>query len=119
MYRDGANYKSWGAVIFSNQENVNLMTMKGRLQGAFLVDGTFVADQIRIPEVFLCLDWGIDQNDHCLHEFVSLEETSDAADDKYARSLLVFVLEVEAAAKIGWYGFTPSDEAKIRFKILC
>jgi hypothetical protein len=119
MYRDGANYKKWGTVIFSNPEGVSLASIQARLQNAFLADDTFVADQIRIPEVFLFPDWPIDQNDHCLHEFVSLEDTSDATNDKYARSILAFVLEIETAAKIGWCGFTPGDEAKIRFNLPC
>jgi len=117
VYRDGANYKNWNTVIFSNPERVSLASMKARLENAFLVDGMFVADQIHIPEVFLYPDWRIDQEDHCLHEFGSIEETPDAADDKDARSILSFVLEVETASRTGWYGFTPGDDAKIRFRL--
>src|ERR1700686_1520185 len=98
MYRDGANYKNWGTVIFSNPEGLSLASIQARLQIAFLVDSTFVADQVRIPEVFLYPEWRIDENDHCLHELGSVAETSDPADDKHARSILTFVLEVEAAA---------------------
>lgn len=118
MYRDGANYKNRNAVIFSNREGVELSSIEARLRNALLVDDTFVADQVRIPEVFFYPDFRIDRSDHCLHEAVSLEETVAAVNDEYARSILGFVLEVETAGKIGWRGFTPGDAAKVRFNLL-
>jgi hypothetical protein len=117
MYRDGANYKKGNAVVFPNPERVSLASMKNRLQDVFLVDATFVADQIRLPEVFLYSDGRITSHDHCLHEFCSIEETQDTPNDRYGRSILAFVLEVETVAKIGWYGFTPGAETKDRFKL--
>jgi hypothetical protein len=115
MYRDGANYKKWDSVVFSNPETVGLASITNRLQAAFLVDDTFVADQVRIPEVFLYSNGQIDQDDHCLHEFCSIEETLDTANDTHSRSILAFVLEVETVAKVGWCGFTPGAGTKDRF----
>ena len=117
MYRDGANYKKWNSVVFSNPERVGVASIKDRLQAAFLVDDAFVADQVRLPEVFLYSDGQIDRDDHCLHEFCSIEKTLDTANDTHSRSILAFVLEVEAVAKIGWCGFTPGAEATDRFAL--
>lgn len=47
-----------------------------RLQKAMREMEFFIADQIRIPEVFLCLKGSFDPEvDHCFHHFDSVDET--------------------------------------------
>jgi hypothetical protein len=73
LYRDGANYKSWGEVVFANPENLALDEIDKTLVDAFLPDKLFVASQISIPEKFLFLDGKFTTDDHCYHEFDCVE----------------------------------------------
>ena len=43
-----------------------------------LVDGLFIAHQVRIHEVFLWSEDQVDADDHCFHEFAAAESTSEA-----------------------------------------
>ena len=52
LYRDGANYKSWGEVVFANPDQLTLDEIENRLSDAFLPDRLFIASQISIPEKF-------------------------------------------------------------------
>src|ERR1700694_1477841 len=99
LYRDASNYKSWGSVVFCGELHAGL---SARLRAALESTEFFIADQIRIPEVFLVPDWPLLQDDHCWHEFVKAEVTSDTADDSHDRTIEEFVVEVEHAAKEGW-----------------
>ena len=53
LYRDGANFKRWGEVLFSNPKEISLKNIEARLLRAFLPDSQFIAGQIGISEVFL------------------------------------------------------------------
>ena len=73
LYRDGANYKSWGEVVFANLENLALDESAKIFVNAFLPDKLFIASQISIPEKFLFLDGRFTKDDHCYHEFDCIE----------------------------------------------
>jgi hypothetical protein len=80
-----------------------------------------MAEQVRVPEVFLYLEGAADSDDHCLHEFLSIAETLETENDRYGRSFAEFVTEVERASREGWLGFDPQDKAgrrkRFRFSI--
>lgn len=109
LYRDGANYKSWAEVVFSNPAHLNPSAVTFELQRAFLPDGLFIAHQIRLPEVLLygCGDLTID--DHCFHEFDSVELTGDVPNDYFGRSISEFLNEAMREALTGWRAFDPYD----------
>jgi len=111
LYRDGSNYKNWAAAVFSNPDGLTCEALKKKFAKAFLTDGLFIADQVRIPEVFLWNAQSIDSDDHCFHEFDAIENTNDPPDDQHGRSIREFADEVAANASQGWKAFEPSDIA--------
>ena len=113
-YRDASNYRSTGRVVFRASKNLNLAEGRSRLQAAFGTDGTFMADQVRVPEVFLYSGGAADSDDHCLHEFLSIAETAEKENDPCGRSLAEFVTEVERVSGEGWLGFDPHDAHRPR-----
>ena len=106
LYRDAANYKSWGEIIFGGSIND---AMAERLMTAFEAGQFFIADQIRVPELFF--DTWPDRDDHCFHEFDSLEVTVAASDDPHGRTIGDFVEETDKAAGAGWRVFNPSQRS--------
>jgi len=109
-YRDASNYKKMGSVVFMASDNLDLQEGCACLQAAFGTDATFMADQVRVPEVLLYLEGAADSDDHCLHEFLSIAETPETDDDRYGRSFAEFVTEVERASREGWLGFDPHNK---------
>jgi len=109
LYRDGANYKSWGEVIFSNPGRLALSEIESRLIDAFLPDKLFVAHQISIPEKFLFANEKLTKFDHCYHEFDSVEVCQENPTDDLGRSTKDFLKDVELASQHGWKAFDISD----------
>jgi hypothetical protein len=106
LYRDGSNYKRWGAVVFTG---IATPATKSRLMKALESTEFFIAHQVRIPELFFTDS--IDVDDHCFHECASVIECDEAADDAHGRTFDEFVAEVERAARDGWKVFDPADRA--------
>lgn len=111
LYRDGSNYKSWGEVIFSNYENLTVSEIAKELLDAFLPDKQFIADQVSAPEKFLFLNEKFTKDDHCYHEFDSIEICEEDPTDSLERSITNFMRDVEAASKQGWKAFDILDRA--------
>src|SRR5437879_1014959 len=109
LYRDAGNYKKWADVVFSNPDRLTLGSITKVLQGSFLADGLFIAHQIRIPEVFLSVEEGVTEDDHCFHEFDSVELSSETPNDRYRRSIREFTAEVTREGNRGWRAFDPHD----------
>ncbi len=109
LYRDGSNYKSWAEIVFSNPAHLDCAQIYKRLSNAFLEDGLFIADQIRVPEVFLSAQYGLSPDDHCYHEFDSVEPAASAPNDALCRTIEEFLSEVEREAHWGWKAFTYED----------
>jgi hypothetical protein len=105
LYRDGANFKKWGEVVFSNPKEISPPNIEARLLRAFLPDSQFVASQIGIPEVFLFLASKMTTYDHCFHEFDSIEFCQETPTDVHNRSIDMFLADVEKIALKGWVAF--------------
>jgi len=114
LYRDGANYKSWGDVVFSNPDQMALHEIESRLIDAFLPDMLFVSHQISIPEKFLFANGKITKFDHCYHEFDSVEICTENPTDNLNRSITDFLKTVELTSQNGWKAF----DILARFDIL-
>lgn len=104
LYRSASNFKEWGAVVFSGVADE---VVERRLVAALESFEFFIADQVRVPELFFQdgLDVGISR---CWHEFVRLEPIDEEPTDEFSRSIESFVLEFEAAARAGWRIFDPA-----------
>lgn len=112
FYRDGSNYKSFGAVIFRSAKEViteeDISTWTKKIRESLFDKEFFIASQISIPDVFL---WNnkrtyMEDDDHCLHTFLSLETTDEMVTDN--RSFEEFLESFEAADREGWELFDPS-----------
>jgi len=106
LYRDAANYKAFGEVVFANPDNLAIKSADRRLCARFDSGEFFIASQLGIPEVFLWKqgEFPLDVADHCFHEFSGLEETDDPATD--SRTLAEFVRAVELVTH--WAVFDPA-----------
>lgn len=51
LYRDGGNYKKWAQVVFRNPDELSCDFITKALREAFMQDGLFIADQIRVPRI--------------------------------------------------------------------
>ncbi|MBK9924326.1 MAG: hypothetical protein IPP66_03460 [Anaerolineales bacterium] len=111
LYRDGANYKSWGDIVFPNPDELSLEEIEDRLNAAFLVDRLFIAHQISIPEKFLFLDGKFTKVDHCYHEYDHVEFCKEKPTDNLNRSISYFLNDVELIAQQGWKEFYVLDRA--------
>jgi hypothetical protein len=116
LYRDGSNYKKWADIVFSNADELSTEGVTRRLREAFLTDGIFIAHQVRVPEVFLALEDELTPDDHCFHEFDSVEATSDLPNDLFGRSIRDFIVEVVREAERGWRAFDPQDRLARRVR---
>lgn len=102
LYRDAANYKEWGRVVFEGAVDDEL---RKRAEAAFESSEDFVADAVRVPELFPYLgdDEDFDERyDHGWHEFHEFELTDEPTTDEAGRSIGEFVAQVEEAASGGW-----------------
>ena len=108
QYRDAQGSKACSYVVFTNPDNLDLVEIQLSLENVFWETEFFVADQIRIPELFLSVAGYADPNlDHCFHHFDSLVLTSLPATDSHNRSVREFVSEVQHQSLIGWQLFDP------------
>jgi len=111
LYRDGANYKSWDDIVFTNPEQLTLKEIEKRLDTAFLVDKLFIAHQVSVSEKFLFLDGKFTKVDHCYHEYDHVEFCKEKPTDNLNRSISDFLNDVELIAQQGWKEFDILDRA--------
>jgi hypothetical protein len=109
LYRDGANYKAWGTIVFSNPAGLSVPEVDERLRRAFNADLQFVASQIGVPEIFLYRDGNLTSDDHCFHEYDRVELTDDVVTDMQQRTVSDFLAQVEIVSQRGWEAFNPCD----------
>ncbi len=107
LYRDAGNYKSWATIVFSNPDAMPLHEIENRLRQAFDNGDLFIASQVSVREVFLYTKKTASIDDHCFHEFDSVEITAEAPDDLHKRTIRGFIKQVETASIKGWRYFDP------------
>lgn len=109
LYRDGGNYKKFGRVVFANPDQLDCSAIEKALMGLCLEDGLFIADQARVPDVFLFANGKLSLDDHCYHEFDTVRPTAENPTDEHMRSITDFVWEITAVGQRGWRVFDPYD----------
>lgn len=111
MYRDGSNYKAWGAILLSGELiHEDVTALKECLESGEY----FVAEQVGIPPVYKelwDLSGGPTDDDHALHEFVALR----AATEKECKTMplfgeLSYLLKTFQAVSKWDYSFSPNFE---------
>jgi len=75
-YRDGANYKNHGFVIFDNRQNLSPDYLQQLIKSKLIEETWFYVDQWQLPD----LHFGTWDNeiDHTWHEFENVEYTNEA-----------------------------------------
>jgi hypothetical protein len=109
LYREGGNYKKFGRVVFSNPDQIACTAIEKALTEAVLEDGLFIADQVRVPEVFLFANGELSFDDHCYHEFDAVRPTEQESTDPHFRTIRQFLSEVVQQGRRGWRVFDPYD----------
>ena len=115
LYRDAGNIKSWGELIFSNPDGLNLKEIDRQLRMKFIQEILFIAHQIDIPEVFLYTEQNLNDDDHCFHEYDSVEIVEHFSSNTEIRSIKQFLKQIDFASTSGWQAFNPlSKNIQIR-----
>jgi hypothetical protein len=109
LYRDGGNYKKFGRVVFPNPDQITCHAIEKALVEAFLEDGLFIANQVRLPEMFLFANGELTFDDHCYHEFDAVRATEKESTDPDRRTIGQFLSEVIQQSRRGWRVFDPYD----------
>ena len=77
LYRDGANYKNFGEVVFGVPDNLNVVELEALIR-LRLIDATwFYADKWLIPDLHFG-SWD-SEIDHGFHEFECISYTEECA----------------------------------------
>jgi len=97
MYRDAGNYKNYGSVIFSNKRNVTAQEIRRRILLSLGDPSLFSARSLKVPELYFD-NFPYDPDlDHCMHEFVDVEEIEGPPMDLQSRDIQEVLEELQAA----------------------
>lgn len=97
LYRDAANYKSWGEVVFGNECDLDISKIEDRIRAA-LIDGEFfVAEEVGVPVLYF--ESHDDELDHQWHEFSAITPSNDPVSDAENRDIVEFVDLLSAGRK--------------------
>ncbi len=92
LYRDAANYKTFGFVVFSNPDGIDLNQLEKLIQNKLLDGEFFEPKRFGIPHL-RHLDFPFDlELDHDWNEFHSVEKTTEMPTDK--RTIKEFLLQI-------------------------
>lgn len=80
LYRDGANYKNFGSVIFDNTIDSNLDLLLKIIKPKLIDETWFYANEWNLPDLHFNT-WD-NEFDHTWHEFESIEYTYEAPNEK-------------------------------------
>ncbi len=82
LYRDGANYKNYNQIIFSNPNSINLLEIE-KLIREKLIDGKwFYCKEWNVPDIHF-KEFSYDSEiDVDWHEFEAIEETNEKASEQ-------------------------------------
>lgn len=111
MYRDGANYKQRGEVVFANPGNMPVSLVDHQIRATLFQDNLFIARQVAIPEQFM-VESPFDKDDHAWHEYEEVEKSNKPVTDD--RSIGHFIEDMRRANNEGWdYRQVPEELHKI------
>jgi hypothetical protein len=88
LYRDGANYKNYGSVIFANPTNIELSALESLIKSKLIFGEWFYVDEWKLPD--LHFDTWDNELDHTFHEFKNVEYTDEAGGE------LLFIEELNS-----------------------
>ena len=74
LYRDAANYKRYGEVVFSNDSELPIQKIKAVILASLIEGEFFHAGKWGLPDLHF-EKWD-EETDHCYHEYNEIEETN-------------------------------------------
>lgn len=76
LYRDYANYKNYGEIIFSNPNALGPREIEATIKGHLIDSHWFYSTEWKVPDLHF-ENWD-PEDDHFLHEFHSVEESTES-----------------------------------------
>jgi hypothetical protein len=93
LYRDYGNYKTYGFVVFSNPDRVNINVVEVKLAKLLIDSEFFHPSDFKIPFLKHSEFEYDPELDHSWNEFISLEETTDETIDNRTINEFIKVLD--------------------------
>ena len=120
LYRDAANYKKWGSVVFDNPKRRTVEELTATTQrilgprSPFPDVLQFRPERVKLPTLFLYEIGSPTVDDVDFHEFFSIETSTAKPDDPSGRSIDEFLrkLERSCAGDFKWADPAVSDAAR-------
>ncbi len=81
LYRDSANYKTFGYVVFANPANITLEEIEAQIHAKLIYQQFFYANEWQLPDLFPTTFNPYD--DPTWHEFERIELTDEPATSKF------------------------------------
>lgn len=97
MYRDAANYKQRGEVIFTNRASLSIERIEEKIVAALYDGEFFIATQVGVENCFF--DDPVGPDDHPWHEFCDVSGSGQPAS---GRDIADFIEHLEEANSNGW-----------------
>ncbi len=95
LYRDAANFKNWGEIIFRSVSDIAIEELSKRVREALIDETYFVAKKARVPDLHF-KEYKIDL-DHGWHEYYAVSETPQNFNDPYRRPFETFICDLARA----------------------
>ncbi len=89
FYRDAANYKNWGRVIFANPGGLDAEAVVSSIREALIDHTYFVAPKVSVPDLHFN-DYD-EELDHGWHEFFNCTATDEMPNDEKGRAVLQLI----------------------------
>ncbi len=89
LYRDAANYKNWGEVVFSNHQQLKPSLIETKIKQHLIDSEFFVAEAVKLP--LLKFAERIESLDHDWHQFHAVIPTNEPVDDLEKRDISVLI----------------------------
>jgi hypothetical protein len=88
LYRDAANYKKHGYVVFLNLHHLTVEQVEKKVKKAVIDYEYFIANEVNVPELHFD---NYSEDDHDFHEIGSFSITTDEVTDPEKRSIETFI----------------------------
>lgn len=97
LYRDAANYKSWGEVVFRNEGDLDILKIEEKIRAALIDREFFVAEKVGVPVLYF--ESRDDELDHQWHEYSAVTSSNNPITDIANRDIAEFVNLLDAVRK--------------------
>jgi hypothetical protein len=98
LYRDAANFKSWGEVVFTNLHNIDADLIAAMAANILIDHAFFVASKACVPDLHFAKH---DEDlDHGWHEVHAFQLTDSEPNDPQGRDIEEFIESLYCASQL-------------------